>query len=663
MIDLTDFGWIGKLAHMDVFASRGCRGRLRHLKKREPKMTGRRGTKSTSAFGRWRELESAMQIEDYGFLSDTETAALVSRDGSIDWLCMPRFDSGAFFARLLGTEENGFWKICPKGEVVKTSRRYRGDTLILETEFETAEGRVRLTDCMPLRDEYPDIVRKVEGLSGQVEMTMNLVLRFDYGRLVPWVQRVEGGITAMAGPDAIILRSDVELHGEDLSTVADFTMGAGETKAFVLTWYPSHKPPPEAENSDESLRRTEEYWRKWSGHAKPAEEWQEAVTRSLLVLKGLTYAPTGGIVAAATTSLPEQLSGQRNWDYRYCWLRDATFTLYALLGAGYKRDAEAWRNWLLRAVAGSPAQMQTLYGMRGERPVLEYELSYLAGYEGAKPVRVGNAAAQQFQLDVYGEVIDVMHQARQKGLAVDRVAWELERCLVKYVAEHWEKPDSGIWEVRGPARHFTHSKVLAWVAMDRAVQACEKFGLPGDADEWRAVRDRIHAEVCERGYSQKRGAFVQSLDSDKLDASLLMIPLVGFLPAEDERVKSTISAIEKNLMWNGFVLRYHTETEVDGLPQGEGAFLPCSFWLVDCLNLTGRYEEAREMFERLLSLRNDLGLLSEEYDPRSRRLLGNFPQAFSHVALLNSAANLSKHRGPASERASSGAGRAPGKDH
>jgi GH15 family glucan-1,4-alpha-glucosidase len=599
-----------------------------------------------------------MRIEDYGFLSDTETAALVSRDGSIDWLCMPRFDSGACFARLLGTAENGYWKISPKGEVLKTSRRYRGDTLILEMEFETAEGCVRLTDCMPLRDEYPDIVRTVEGVRGQVEMEMCLVLRFDYGRLVPWVQRVNGGITAMAGPDAIILRSDVELRGQELSTVANFFIRAGESKAFVLTWYPSHKPPPEAENSAESLRRTEEYWKKWANHSKPAEEWRDAVVRSLLVLKGLTYAPTGGIVAAATTSLPEQVGGTRNWDYRFCWLRDATFTLYALLDAGYKREAAAWRNWLLRAVAGSPAQMQTLYGAAGERPSLEYELSYLSGHAGSKPVRVGNAAAQQFQLDVYGEVLDVMHQTRQLGLAVDPNEWQLERCLVKFVAEHWQEPDKGIWEVRGPPRHFTHSKILAWVAMDRAVQACEKFGLDGHLEEWRAVRDRIHAEVCARGYNQKLGAFVQSLDSDKLDASLLMMPLVGFLPASDPRVLSTIAAIEKNLMSGGFVLRYHTDTEVDGLPQGEGAFLPCSFWLVDCMNLSGRYDEAREMFERLLSLRNDLGLLSEEYDPRTQSLVGNFPQAFSHVALLNSAANLSKHQGPAAQRASGAAGSA-----
>lgn len=595
-----------------------------------------------------------MLIEDYAFLSDTETCALVSRDGSIDWLCMPRFDSGAFFARLLGTDENGFWKIAPKGEVLKTTRRYRGDTLILETEFETADGCVRLTDCMPLRDEFPDIVRTVEGLRGSVEMDMCVVLRFDYGRLVPWVRHVDGGITAMAGPDAVILRSDVEMHGEDLSTVAHFTIEAGETQAFVLTWYPSHKPPPAAENSAESLRRTEDYWKEWAGHAQPGAQWRDAVMRSLLVLKGLTYAPTGGIIAAATTSLPEQIGGTRNWDYRFCWLRDATFTLYSLLGAGYTEEAQAWRNWLLRVIAGSPFQMQTLYGAGGERPSLEYELSHLAGYENSSPVRVGNAAAQQFQLDVYGEVIDVMHQARTHGLVLDTDAWQVERCLVKFVAEHWQEPDMGIWEVRGPARHFTHSKVMAWVAMDRAVQACEKFGLEGDVAEWRRVRDLIHAEVCARGYNSKVGSFVQSLDSDDLDAATLMIPLVGFLPASDPRVLSTIAAIEKNLMSGGFVLRYHTDTDVDGLPAGEGAFLPCSFWLVDCLNLTGRYDEARAMFERLLTLRNDLGLLAEEYDPRARRMTGNFPQAFSHVALLNSAANLSKNQGPATERSGKG---------
>jgi GH15 family glucan-1,4-alpha-glucosidase len=592
-----------------------------------------------------------MQIEDYGFLSDTETAALVSREGSIDWLCMPRFDSSALFARLLGTEENGYWKIAPKASVLKSTRQYRGDTLILETEFETADGCVRLTDCMPLRDDFPDIVRTVEGIRGSVEMAMTLVLRFDYGRIVPWVQSVDGGITAMAGPDAIILRSDVPLHGQDLSTVATFTVHAGETKAFVLTWYPSHKPPPAAENSAASLQRTESFWTEWAAHAQPCEEWRGAVMRSLLVLKGLTFAPTGGILAAPTTSLPEQIGGTRNWDYRYCWLRDATFTLYSLLDAGYMDEAQAWRNWLLRAVAGSPAQIQTLYGAAGERCPVEYELPHLAGYGGSQPVRVGNAASQQFQLDVYGEVLDVMHQARRLGMELDPAAWRLERILVKFVAEHWQEPDMGIWEVRGPPRHFTHSKVLAWVAVDRAVQACEKFGLPGDAGEWRRVRDRIHAEICARAYNQKLGTFVQSFDSDKLDASLLMIPLVGFLPASDPRVQSTIAAIEKNLMSGGFVLRYHTDTEVDGLPQGEGAFLPCSFWLVDCLNLSGRYTEAREMFERLLTLRNDLGLLSEEYDPRTRRLVGNFPQAFSHVALLNSASNLSKHHGPAKDRA------------
>jgi GH15 family glucan-1,4-alpha-glucosidase len=598
-----------------------------------------------------------MRIEDYGFISDTETAALVSREGSVDWLCMPRYDSGAFFARLLGSEDNGFWQIRPKGEIVRTRRQYRGDTLILETEFETAEGCVRLTDCMPLRDDYPDIVRTVEGLRGEVTMAMKLVIRFDYGRIVPWVQRVEGGLTAMAGPNALILRSDVELRGEAMSTVAEFTVSEGESSAFVLTWYPSHKEPPEAENSAESLRRTEAFWKEWAAEAKPVgDEWRAASMRSLLVLKGLTYAPTGGIIAAATTSLPEQIGGTRNWDYRYCWLRDATFTLYALLGAGYMKEAEAWRNWLLRAIAGSPAQMQTLYGAAGERRLLEYEIPELSGFEGSHPVRVGNAASQQFQLDVYGEVLDVMHQARRLGMASNPAAWELERCLVEFVAQHWQEPDMGIWEVRGQPQHFTHSKVMAWVAMDRAVLACEKYGLPGDAAQWRRVRDEIHAEVCARAYHTGRGSFVQAFESEKLDASLLLLPLVGFLPPEDPRVRSTIAAIERELMPDGLVLRYHTDTATDGLPQGEGAFLPCSFWLVDCLSLTGREAEARALFERLLALRNDLGLLSEEYDPRGQRQLGNFPQAFSHVAMLNSAANLGRDRGecPATHRANCG---------
>ncbi len=592
-----------------------------------------------------------MKIEDYGFLSDTETAALVGRNGSMDWLCIPRFDSAAVFARLLGTEDNGYWQIAPKAEVKATRRRYRGDTLILETEFETADGCVRLVDVMPLRDEHPDVVRIVEGVRGRVDMEMCLVIRFDYGRIVPWVRHhADGGIIATAGPDALILRTDVETHGKDLATVAEFSISEGESKAFVLTWFPSHEKPPKAVNSATSLRRTEEYWTEWAGRSKAEGEWSEAVKRSLLTLKGLTYAPTGGVIAAPTTSLPEKFGGERNWDYRFCWLRDATFTLYALMDAGYTEEACAWRSWLLRAIAGSPEQMQTLYGASGERKLLEYELPHLAGYEGAKPVRVGNAASEQFQLDVYGEVLDAMHQARLAGIEADDDAWALERLLVKFVTKHWEEPDEGIWEVRCDRKHFTHSKMMAWVAMDRAVKACEKFGRKGDVAAWRKVRDRIHAEVCERGYNAKRGSFVQSLDGDRLDASLLLMPLVGFLPPEDQRVRSTIATIERELMVDGFVYRYHADGQVDGLPAREAAFLPCSFWLADCLALTDRRDEARELFERLLALRNDLGLLAEEYDPQEKRMAGNFPQAFSHVALVNSACNLAKASGPAAKR-------------
>jgi GH15 family glucan-1,4-alpha-glucosidase len=593
-----------------------------------------------------------MRIEDYGFLSDTETAALVGRNGSIDWLCMPRFDSGAFFAKLLGGEQNGFWQIAPKAPVTRTSRRYRGDTLILETEFETAEGCVRLVDCMPLRDEFPDVVRIVEGVRGRVDMEMSLVIRFDYGRIVPWVQRANGGIVATAGPDALILRADVPTRGRDHSTSAEFSVAAGDSKAFVLTWFPSHKPIPAVANSAESLRRTEEFWNDWSRHARVNGEWRDAVIRSLLVLKGLTHAPTGGIVAAATTSLPEQLGGSRNWDYRYCWLRDATFTLYALLDAGYTEEAQAWRAWLLRAIAGSPAQMQILYGPAGERMLFESELGHLRGYEGSKPVRVGNAASAQFQLDVYGEVLDAMHQARRRGLEPNASAWNLERHLVEFVMGHWRDPDNGIWEVRGPRRDFTHSKMMAWVAMDRAVQACEKFGRRGDAAAWRRVRDDIHREVCARGFNPKRNAFVQFFGSDRLDASLLMMPLVGFLPSSDPRMRATIETIARELCVDGFVLRYHPDAQgdVDGVPGGEGAFLPCTFWLADCLNAIGRRDEAREIFERLLGLRNDLGLISEEYDVVAKRLVGNFPQAFTHVALVNTASNLGKTSGPAAER-------------
>lgn len=593
-----------------------------------------------------------MRIEDYGFLSDTQTAALVSREGSIDWMCMPRFDSEACFARLLGDEDNGYWSIAPKHEITASRRSYRDGSLILETEFETAEGRVRLIDLMPIRDEYPDLIRIVEGVEGSVAMTMNLAIRFDYGLIVPWVRKHNGGIVATAGPNAFVLRSDVPTHGENLSTVADFTIAKGDSKSFVLTWFPSHLEPPKAVKSKKSLAQTEKFWRDWSGHCRSQTPWKEAVDRSLVVLKGLTYAPTGGVLAAATTSLPEKIGGVRNWDYRFCWLRDATFTLDALLCAGYTEEAAAWRDWLLRAIAGSSSQAQVLYGAAGERRLHEIELPHLAGYEASRPVRIGNAASDQFQLDIYGEVIDTMHQARKAGIDTDGDSWNLQRHLVEFVTRHWKDPDEGIWEVRGPRQHFTHSKVMAWVALDRGIKACEHYGLRGDAAKWRRVRDEIHREVCARSFNTKLGSFAQTFDGDRLDASLLMIPLVGFLPATDSRVRGTIAAIQRDLVVDGFVLRYHPgeSDEIHHLPPGEGAFLPCSFWMVDCLCQLNRRDEAKELFESLLSLRNDLGLLAEEYDPNARRQLGNFPQAFSHVGLVNSASNLTGSVSPAGKR-------------
>lgn len=595
-----------------------------------------------------------MKIEDYGFLSDTETAALVGRDGSIDWLCMPRFDSPACFARLLGDEENGYWRISPRHPVRHTQRQYRGDTLILETEFQTDEGRVRLIDTMPLRDETPDIVRIVEGLEGSVEMVMKMVVRFDYGEVVPWVQHHDGGIVAKAGPDGLILRSDVETHGENLSTVAEFTVQRGERIAFVLTWFPSHLPPPGTIKSEKSLAQTEEFWREWSQQCESDNPWSEAVRRSLLVLKGLTYAPTGGIVAAPTTSLPERIGGERNWDYRYCWLRDATFTLLSLIAAGYTEEAAAWRDWLLRAAAGSPEQMQILYGVSGERRLHEYELTHLKGYENSLPIRIGNAAHEQFQLDVYGEVLDALYQARKAGLPTDEFALGLERHLVEFVIKNWREPDEGIWEVRGGRQNFTHSKMMAWVALDRAVRGAKAHGHNGDLRKWESARDEIHREVCARGFHFRKDAFTQSFDSDLLDASLLVMPLVGFLPIEDPRVQGTVRAIERELMVDGFVMRYDARRArpVDGLTCGEGAFLPCTFWLADCLHLMGRHTDAIDIFERLLSLRNDLGLLAEEYDPHQGIMLGNFPQAFTHVGLVNTAANLGESQNPCRTRRS-----------
>lgn len=597
-----------------------------------------------------------MNLECYGFIGDMHTCALVGLNGSIDWLCLPRADSNAVFAALLGDEKNGCWRIAPQEPVIRAGHTYRKDTLILETEFETRTGVARVIDCMPPTGPNRDVLRIVDGVQGEVVMTMRLIIRMDYGRTVPWVRHGSGGgVIAMAGPDAIVLRTPVETRGEDLSTVATFTVKAGEKRTFVLTWYPSHLPMPDPIDPLLALERTETYWKEWSSRCTYKGEWRDAVVRSLITLKGLTFSPTGGILAAATTSLPEFVGGVRNWDYRFCWLRDATFTLYSFMEAGYTEEAAAWGDWLLRAVAGDPAQLQIMYGAAGERSLPEFELSHLAGYENSRPVRVGNAAAAQFQLDVYGEVMDAMHLARKVGLNPGEESWGLQRHLVDFVVRNWSEPDEGIWEIRGPRRHFTHSKIMAWVALDRAVKAVEQFNLKGDVELWRTTRDAIHADVCANGFHSGVGAFTQYYGTELLDASVLMLPLVGFLPATDPRVISTVEAIQRELVIDGLVYRYHPtkSVTVDGLPPGEGAFLPCSFWLVDCLYLMGRKEEAREFFVRLLALRNDLGLLAEEYDPAQRRLVGNYPQAFSHVGLINTAQNLSRHYvGPAEQRSS-----------
>ncbi|MEO8439452.1 MAG: glycoside hydrolase family 15 protein [Spartobacteria bacterium] len=590
------------------------------------------------------------RIEDYAFVSDTQSGALISRDGCVDWLCLPRFDSGACFAALLGTKDNGSWTFTPKDEVKRRERRYRGDTLILETEVYTAEGAIRFIDFMPPRGTNPDIVRIVEGLQGRVKIRMELVIRFDYGSVVPWVRRCHGGLEAIAGPDALILHTPVETHGEDLKTVAEFSVAQGDRIPFVLTWYPSHEPPPQEVDAEHALKQTERYWNNWSKRYTGRGPWRDAVMRSLLTLKGLTYAPTGGIVAALTTSLPEEIGGVRNWDYRYCWLRDATFTLFSLLGAGYKEEAKAWREWLLRAIAGSASQLQIMYGVQGERRLIETELPWLSGYEDSRPVRVGNAAAKQFQIDVYGEVVDAMYHAQRAGLETTTPDWRMQVAMLNFLETKWQEPDEGIWEVRGESQQFTHSKVMAWVAFDRAVKLVENFKCDGGNHlaTWKKLRDRIHREVCEQGYHPGKKSFTQTYGSKAMDASLLMIPLVGFLPAHDERVQGTIAAVERELLEEGFVMRYRpTECEIDGLPGGEGVFLACSFWLADCLHLVGRQEEARQLFERLLALRNDVGLLSEEYDPKNKRQLGNFPQAFTHVGLVNTAEALSDEPGAA----------------
>ena len=583
-----------------------------------------------------------LPIEAYALIGDCETAALVGTDGSIDWLCWPRFDSGACFAALLGGPDQGRWQIAPAGSSIATRRHYRDGTMILETEFETPEGHVTLVDFMPLRGTCSDLVRMVIGRRGRVEMQMELVLRFHYGSIVPWVTRQDGSIRAIAGPDMVILQTDVPLRGENLTTVGEFSVGAGETASFVLTYAPSHQAAPRGVDPDKALRDTEAFWQDWTRRSQYQGQWPEAVSRSLLTLKALTYRPTGGIVAAPTTSLPEHIGGTRNWDYRYCWLRDATLTLLTLMDAGYYDEAGAWRDWLLRAIAGSPSQVQIMYGLGGERHLQEWEVPWLPGYEGSKPVRIGNAASDQLQHDVFGEVLDALYQARRGGLPANEEGWHLQRALVAHLEGMWAQPDYGIWEVRGEPQHFTHSKVMAWVALDRAVKTSEQFGLDGPLDRWRALRDHIHAEVCRHAFDPDLGAFTQAYGSKQLDASVLLLPIVGFLPAGDERIRGTVAAVEKRLTVDGLVLRYDTEGTDDGLPAGEGAFLACSFWLADNYVLLGRRADARRLFERLLSLRNDVGLLAEEYDPRLKRQVGNFPQAFSHLALVDTAMNLAR---------------------
>jgi GH15 family glucan-1,4-alpha-glucosidase len=583
------------------------------------------------------------RIEDYGLIGDLQTAALVSREGCIDWLCFPRFDSGAVFAGLLGDSDNGHWTIQPAGEYHSPARRYVDDTLVLETDFEAPGGAVRLIDFMPVRGEAPDVVRIVEGRGGRVEMRLELVLRFDYGSIVPWVRNIEGSLVGIAGPDAVSLRTPVELEGRDLRTYAQFTVAKGDRVPFVLTWFPSAGAVPAEVDAEDALRQTLAYWTEWASRYTHGDAWHDAVHRSLLTLKALTYAPTGGMVAAPTTSLPEATGGVRNWDYRYCWLRDATLTLLTLVSVGYVDEAGAWRDWLLRAIAGSPEDLQIMYGVAGERRLTEVELPWLPGYEGSRPVRIGNAASGQRQLDVYGEVADAFYQSRVRGLHASDAAWSLSRKLFDWLESGWREPDEGIWEVRGRRRHFTHSKVMAWVAFDRAVKLCERFGREGPVDEWRLLREEIRTEVLRDGFDPVRGSFVQSYGADRLDASLLIIPLVGFLPATDARVIGTVDAIQAELMRDGFVERYRADdgnVEVDGLPPGEGVFLPCSFWLAHVLCLLGRRAEAETLFERLLSLRNDLGLISEEYDPQLGRLVGNFPQAFTHLTLVDTALTL-----------------------
>lgn len=594
-----------------------------------------------------------MRIEDYAIVGDTQTLALVGRDGSVDWLCFPRFDSGACFAALLGGPEHGRWRIAPRGGIRAVRRRYRDDTLILETEMDCEEGTIRLIDFMPIRGRAPDIVRIVEGVHGHVPVHTELIFRFDYGSVVPWVRRLDGRLHAIAGPDALVLATPVPLRGKDLTSQASFVVGPGDRVPFVLTWYPPYEEAPRSPDPFDSLDDTESWWHEWAEQCCAGGPYRSAVLRSLITLKALTYQPSGGIVAAGTTSLPEDIGGVRNWDYRFCWLRDATFTLQAMLHAGYRQEAKAWRDWLLRAIAGDPSRLQIMYGVIGERRLDEWEVPWLPGYEKSRPVRIGNAAVGQLQLDVYGEVIDMLYEARMSGIEAERDSWNIERVLLDWMETNWPQPDEGIWETRGGRQHFTYSKVMCWAAFDRAVKTAKRFHMHGPVDRWAQIRDSIHADVCRHAYDPNRNTFVQAYGSAELDASLLQLSHVGFIAPDDPRMLGTISAIERELMEAGFVKRYRTgpTCNQDGLTGFDNPFIACSFWLVDSLALAGRRQDAIALFERLLSIRNDVGLLSEEYDIRRMRQVGNFPQAFSHVALVNSARNLAETTsGPAAQR-------------
>jgi len=582
----------------------------------------------------------AAKIEDYALVGDCETAALVDRNGSIDWLCWPSFSSEACFCALLGSEESGYWRISPADGAFTSTRKYRDHTLILETTFESDDGAVKLIDFMPIREHHSDVVRILEGLRGSVPMRMELALRFDYGRTVPWVTALNDGVRAIAGPNLAMLHASVAVRGEDLKTVADFTIEAGKQVWFTLTYGTSYEPEPACINVEQAEKDTENFWRRWAGRLKYEGRYRDAVERSLITLKAMTYRPTGGLVAAMTTSLPERTGGKRNWDYRYCWLRDTTFSLLALANAGYYDEATAWQDWLLRALAGSPDQVQIMYGLKGERQLVEWEADWLPGYENSKPVRIGNAASTQVQLDIYGEMLDCFYHAQQSLAARGEEEFRALALLLDHLEKIWREPDEGIWETRGGPRQFTYSKMMAWVAFDRAVKIAEELHYRAPVERWKSIRNAIHEEICRNAYSHEKKCFVQAYGSDQLDAALLLMPIVGFLPEDDPRIRATVEAIERELVVDGFVRRYDTAKVNDGLPPGEGVFLACSFWMVSSLKAIGRGDDARKFFERLLSLANDLGLFSEEYDPQSKRLLGNFPQAFSHIALVNAAFEL-----------------------